>query len=101
MLSEEEKRERRRRAARRRRRHRPEQQEAKPWSLNDHLASGFLSEIVSESRPEELTRFERLFVAENAGLETHPAWHADLYVACGCLQEAMVCYRKQQTERLR
>jgi len=63
------------------------------------IISDLLFCIVAEARNYELTPFERLFVAERSGAVSHAGWHADLYLKCGCLQEALRFYRTQKHYR--
>ena len=57
-------------------------------TLQYSIAPTILYEIITDRRADELTLFERLFIAENAGLETHKRWHNKLYMECGCFAEA-------------
>jgi hypothetical protein len=54
-----------------------------------NVASDLIHYIVSEARADELTPFERLYVAEHSKLVSLGGRHADLYIKCGCLEEAL------------
>jgi len=56
------------------------------------IASDLLFSVVAETKADELTVFERLYIAENAGVVSHGGWHADLYIKCGCLEKAFQYY---------
>lgn len=71
-----------------------------PSLSSEHsIASNLLYDIITSTKADELIPFERLYVAENAGLKTHKGWHNDLYMKCGCFEKAREYFLKRDHAR--
>jgi len=61
------------------------------WDLripNYSIVKSLLYDVVAMTPTRELSPCEKLFVVKNVGQEVHPGYLRDVYVACGCFDEA-------------
>jgi hypothetical protein len=55
---------------------------------NYSIVKSLLYDVVAMTPARELSPYEKLFVVKNVGQEVHPGYLRDVYVACGCFDEA-------------